>query len=135
MTIVISTALHRWLLEKGFEGYIKVAESPPHLDALDIAKKLNVDKVTNTMVRQKLGLPGLGEKHVEIAPAKTLAKIFRRIFNILNPFFREVANFLLEEGCIHTNTYRMPKQKADIVIDTFEGCTVDWGVIMGSALR
>ena len=30
MTIAISTALRRWLLEKGFEGYIKVAEAPPH---------------------------------------------------------------------------------------------------------
>ena len=68
MTITISAALRRWLLEKGFEGYIKVAESPPHLDALDIAKKLNVDTGTNAMVRQKLSLSGLGEKHFDIAP-------------------------------------------------------------------
>ena len=72
MTIAISTALRRWLLEKGFEGYIKVAEAPPHPNALDIAKKLNVDTVTNAMVRQKLGLSGLGKKHFDIALAEVL---------------------------------------------------------------
>ena len=29
----------------------------------------------------------------------------------------------------------MPKQKAGIIIDTFEGRTVDWGVITGPVLR
>ena len=37
MTINILTALRRWLLEKGLEGYIKVAEAPPHPDAFNIA--------------------------------------------------------------------------------------------------
>ena len=37
MTINISTALRQWLLEKGLEGYIKVAEAPPHPDAFNIA--------------------------------------------------------------------------------------------------
>ena len=72
MKIVISTALRRWHLEKGFEGYIKVAEAPPHPDASNIAKKLNVDTVMNTMVRQKLGLSGLGKKHFDIASVETL---------------------------------------------------------------
>ena len=51
MTIAISAALRRWLLEKGFVRYIKVVEAPPHPNALDIAKTLNVDTVTNAMVR------------------------------------------------------------------------------------
>ena len=79
MTINISTDLQRWLLEKGLEGYIKVAEAPPHPDAFNIAQKLNVDTITNTMVRQKLGLSGLGEKQFDIAPAETLRKIFRGV--------------------------------------------------------
>ena len=29
----------------------------------------------------------------------------------------------------------MPEQKADIIIDTFEGRVVDWGVITGPTLR
>ena len=34
----------------------------------------------------------------------------------------------------NVNTYGMPKQKAGIIIDTFEGCVVDWGVITGPTL-
>ena len=40
--IIISPALRQWLHEKGFEGYIRVAEAPPHPDAHEVAKKLNV---------------------------------------------------------------------------------------------
>ena len=144
MTINISAALRRWLLEKGLDGYIKVAEAPPHPDAFNIAQKLNVDTITNTMVRQKLGLSGLGEKQFDIAPAETLRKYFAeysltakayRTKEIPNAFFREVAKFLLEVGCVHVNAYGMPKQKAGVVIETFEGKAVDWGVITGPALR
>ena len=72
MKIGICVALRQLLLEKDFEGYIKVAEAPPHPDAFDIAKKLNVDTLTNAMVRQKLSLSGFGEKHFDIAPPETL---------------------------------------------------------------
>ena len=131
-------------MEKGFEGYIRVAEAPPHPDAFDIAKKLKVDTMTNAMVRQKLVLSGLGVKHFDIAPAKTLQKYFAeysitakayKTREILNAFFREVAKFLLEVGCVHVNTYGMPKQKAGVIIETFEGKAVDWGVITGPTLR
>ena len=54
---------------------------------------------------------------------------------IPDPFFREIAKFLLEVGCVHVNAYGMPKQKAGIIIDTFEGRAVDWGVITGPTLR
>ena len=144
MTIVISAALRRWLLEKGFEGYIKVAEAPPHPEASDIAKRLNVDTVTNAMVRQKLGLSGLGEKYFDIASAETLQKYFAeysttakayRTKEIPNAFFREIAKFFLEVGCVHVNAYGMPKQKAGVIIETFEGRAVDWGVITGTTLR
>ena len=137
-------ALRRWLLEKGLEGYIKVAEAPPHPDAFNIARKLNVDTVTNAMVRQKLGLSGLGEKHFDIATAEIHQKYFvdysltakaYRTREIPNAFFREVAKFLLEVGCVHVRADGMPKQKAGVVIETFEGKAVDWGVITGSTLR
>ena len=144
MLITISGALRKWLLEKGFEGYIRVAEAPPHPEALDIAKKLNVDTVTNATVRKKLGLSVIGEKHFDISPAETLGKYFGeystsakayRMKDIPNPFFREVAKFLLEVGCVHVNAYGMPKQKAGVIIETFEGRAIDWGVITGPTLR
>ena len=144
MPIIISTTLCRWLLEKGFEGYIKVIEAPTHPDALEIAKKLNVDITTNATFQKKLDLSTNGEKHFGIPPTKTLVKYFReysvsakayRTKEILEPFFRRIAKFLLEVGCVHSNAYGMPKQKAGVIIDTFEGHAVDWGVIMGPTLR
>ena len=97
---------------------MRVAEAPSHPDALEIAKKLNVDTVTNSTIRKKLGLSANGEKHFDISPTETLEKYFGeysvsakalRTKDIPNPFFREVAKFLLEVGCIHVNAYEMPK--------------------------
>ena len=62
------------------------------------------------------------------------AKAYRTT-DILNPFFWKVAKFLLEVGCVHVNAYGMPKQKAGVIIETFEGKEVDWGVITGPTLR
>ena len=76
MPIIMSAALRRWLLEKGFEGYIRVAESLPHPGALDIANKLNVDTITNATLRKKLGLSAIGEKHFDVA-----RKILQWVFN------------------------------------------------------
>ena len=128
----------------GFKGYIQVAEAPPHPDAQEIARKLNIDTVTNASIRKKLGLTATGEKHFEIPPTEDLEKYFGeystsskayRMKDIPNSFFRDVAKFLLEVGCVHINAYGMPKQKASIIIDTFEGRFVDWGVITRPTLR
>ena len=133
MSIPISAALRRWLVEKRLDGYIKVVEAPPHPKALDIARKLNIDTVTNTSIRKKLDLSSLGERHFEIPPTETLQRYFGpysasakayRTKEITDPFFCEIAKFLLEVGCVHLNVYGMPKQKASIIIDTFEGRTV-----------
>ena len=144
MPITISTALRRWLREKGFEGYIRVAETPSHPDALEIAKKLNVDMMTNSTIQKKLGLSTNGEKHFDISLVETLEKYFGeysvsakayRTKDIPNPFFREVAKFLLEVGCLHINAYEIPKQKVGVINETFEVRVVDWGVITGPTLR
>ena len=106
--------------------------------------KLNINTVTNASIWRKLCLFATGEKHFEIPPSDELEKYFGqystsakayRTKKIPNPFFREIAKFLLEVGCVHVNAYGMPKQKAGIIIDTFEGRVVDWGVITGPTLQ
>ena len=72
MTIDISPTLRRWLHDKGLAGYIRVAEAPPHTNVQEMARKLNIDTITNASIRKKLGLSRTGEHHFEIAPAKAL---------------------------------------------------------------
>ena len=62
------------------------------------------------------------------------AKAFRTR-DIPDPFFRDVAKFLQEVGYIHVNAYGMPKHKAGVVLTTYEGTKVDWGIVAGAALR
>ena len=62
------------------------------------------------------------------------AKAFRTR-DIPDPFFWDVAKFLLEVACVHVNGYGMPKHKAGVVLTTYGGTKVDWGTVAGAALR
>ena len=64
----LSTKLKEWLQKHGLEGFIWVVEAPPHPDVQEVAKKLNVDTITNATIRKMLGLSGSGERHIEIPP-------------------------------------------------------------------
>ena len=144
MPIIITTALRNWLTENGLQGFIQVAEAPPHPNATEIASRINIATITDSMLRKKLNLDCTGERQIEMVPAHILeryygkyslsAKAFRTK-DIPDPFFRDVAKFLLEVGCVHVNAYGMPKHKAGVVLATYEGTKVDWGTVAGAALR
>ena len=144
MPIIITTALRNWLTENGLQGFIQVAEAPPHPNATEIASRINIGTITDSMLRKKLNLDCTGERQIEMVPAHILeryygkyslsAKAFRTK-DIPDPFFRDVAKFLLEVGCVHVNAYGMPKHKAGVVLATYEGTKVDWGTVAGAALR
>ena len=96
------------------------------------------------MVRKKLSLDSTGGRQFEILPTELLERYYGkyslstkdfRTRDIPDPFFRDIAKFLLEVGCAHINAYGMPKHKAGVVFATYEGTNVDWGTIMGAALR
>ena len=111
---------------------------------MEIASKLNIETVTDSMIHKKLSLDRTSERQLEMFPSEILeryhgkqsftAKPFRTR-DILDPFFRDVAKFLLEVGCVHVNAYGMPKHKAGVVLATYEGTKIDWGIVTGAALR
>ena len=94
-----------------------------------MASKLDIDMLTDSMVRKKLGLSNIGERQIDILPTEMLerhygkysesAKAFRTR-DIPRPFFRDIAKFLLEAGYI---------------LPTYDGTNVDWGIITGSTFR
>ena len=118
MTIIITSTLMKWLTDHSLQGFIRVAEAPPQPNALEMASKLNIDTLMNSMVRKNLGLSSIGEHQFAIFPIEILewhydkysqsAKAFRTR-DIPDPFFQGIAKFMLEVGCVHLNAYGMPK--------------------------
>ena len=56
MPTIITMALRNWLAERGLQGFIKVGEAPPHPNATEITSKLNIETLTDSMVRRKLSV-------------------------------------------------------------------------------
>ena len=144
MTTIITTALRNWLTENGLQGFIQVVEAPPHPNATEIAFRLNIESITDSMIRKKLDLDSTDERQLEMVLSHILERYYGKYSlsakafwtrDIPDPFFRDVAKFLLEVGCGHVNGYGMPKQKAGVVLATYEGTKVDWGTVVGAALR
>ena len=107
MTIIITSALKKWLTDHGLKGFIQVPEAPAHPNAIEMASKLNIDTLTNSIVRRKLvlNINSTGEHHFDIFPTEVLeryygeysqsAKAYRTRY-IPDPFFRDITKFLLE---------------------------------------
>ena len=134
MPTIITTTLRNWLIDHGLPGFIKVAEEPPHPNTTEIASKLNIETLINSMVRKKLSLNNTGERQLEMFPTELLERYYSkyslstkafRTRDIPDPFFRDVAKFLLEVGCAHINVYGMSKHKAGVLLATYERTKVD----------
>ena len=109
-----------------------------------MARKLNIDTLTNSMVCKNLGLSSIGERHLDIFLTEVLERYYgvysqsAKVYmtrDIPDPFFRDIAKFLLEVGCVHLNIYGMPKQKAGMFISTFEAKDINWGVVTSTTLQ
>ena len=66
MTIIIMSALRKWLTKRGLEGFIQVAKPPTHPNAIEMARKLNIDMLAKSMVRRKPRLSSTRERHFDI---------------------------------------------------------------------
>ena len=76
MPTIITTALKTWLAETGLQGFIRVAEAPPHPNATEIASKLNIETITNSMIHKKLSLDSTGERQLEMVPSEILERYY-----------------------------------------------------------
>ena len=70
--------LRNWLADHGLQGFIQVVEAPPHPNAMEMANKLNIETLTNSMVRKKLGLNSMGKQQFEILPTELLEIYYRK---------------------------------------------------------
>ena len=72
MPTIITTALRNWLMENVLQGFIQVAEAPLYPNATEIASKLNIKTITDSMIRKKLRLDSTSERQLEIVPSEIL---------------------------------------------------------------
>ena len=72
ITIIVTSTLRKWLTDHDLQGFIHVAEAPPHPNVLEMASKLNIDTLTNSMVQKKLGLSSTWERQFDIFPTELL---------------------------------------------------------------
>ena len=112
MTILVTSTRRNWLTDHGLQSFIEVAKAPSHPNAMEMASKLNIETLTDSMVCKKLGLNTTGERQFDILPTKLLERYYDkysqtvkafRTRDIPNPFFWDIAKFLLEVGCAHIN--------------------------------
>ena len=75
MTILVTSGLRNWLTDHSLQGFIQLAEAPPHPNAMEIVSKLNIETLTDSMVRKKLGLNSTSERQFEILPTELLENI------------------------------------------------------------
>ena len=77
MTIIITSALRKWLIDHGLKGFIQVTKALARPNALEMASKLNIDTLTNSMVRKKLALSSTCERHFDIFRTDVLERYYR----------------------------------------------------------
>ena len=94
------------------------------------------------MVRKKLGLSITSKREFDNLPTKLLERHYGKYFqsakafrtrDIPDPFFHNIAKFMLEVRCVHLNAYGMLKQKPGVVLSMYEGTDVDWGTVTGAS--
>ena len=76
MPTILTTVLRNWLTENGLQGFIQVAEAPPHPNATEIASRLNIETITDMMIRKKLSLDSTGERQLEMVPSHILERYY-----------------------------------------------------------
>ena len=89
------------------------------------------------------GLVSQQERHFEIPPSEVLESYFGEYSAFAkayrtqlapNHFFRDITKFLLEVACAHLNSYEMLKHKAGVIVTTYEGKLVNWGIVTRATL-
>ena len=53
-----------------------MAEVPPYPNATEIASKLNIETITDSMIRKKLSLDSTGERQLEMVPSHILERYY-----------------------------------------------------------
>ena len=125
----------QWLTEHGLEGFLRIADAPPHDEPEQAAKTIDLSEITEGAVQALTGLQAGGMQSVECPSNEILFEYFGeyslsskayRTQGGQNLLFGEVARVLMEYGFVHPRPPAIPKYRAGFVIAAYEGLRVDW---------
>ena len=75
--MALSETAKKWFTQHGLEGFLRIAEAPPHEEVEKVAKKIDLEVITEEAIRALIGLPEGGIYSIENPSPETLTKFFR----------------------------------------------------------
>ena len=139
----LSEAARKWFRQNGLEGFLAIMEAPPHREADRVIKELATEVITEEAIRALTGLPEGGIFQIDNPTSEQLTRYFGeysvagkgyRTQGGEDPLFREIARVLHEYGHVYPRPPVMPKNRAGMIIATYEGVKVDWPVLIADGL-
>ena len=73
-------ATRDWLTKNGLEGFIQVADAPPHEEPEKVASMIELDEISKGIVRALIGLPVRGMCSIKNPSTEILTKYFGQYF-------------------------------------------------------
>ena len=128
--MALSDEAKQWLTEHGLEGFLRIADAPPHDEPKHVTATINLSEITEGTVQALTGLQAGGLQSVECPSNEILFEYFGEYSLSSKAYqtqggkdllFREVAWVLLEYGFVHSRPPAIPKYIAGFVIAAYEG--------------
>ena len=100
-----------WFTQHGLEGFLRIAEAPPHDEPGKVAKKIDLEEITEDVIHALIGLPKGGIYSIENPSPEMLTKFFNEYSLTSKAYrtqggddalFREVAPVLHGDGFMHS---------------------------------
>ena len=133
--MALSEEARQWLTENGLEGFLQIADAPPHVELEQAAATIDLSEITEGAVQALTGLQAGGLQSIECPSNQILFEYFGeyslsskayRTQGGQNLLFREVARAMMEYGFVHPRPPAIPKYQAGFVMAPYEGLRVDW---------
>ena len=134
----------QWITEHGLEGFLRIADAPPHDEPKHVTATINLSEITEGTVQALTGLHAGGLQLVQCPSNKIMFDNFGeyslsskayRTRGGQDLLFREVARVLLEYGFVHSRPPAITNYRAGFVIATYEGLKIDWLYFITEGLK
>ena len=76
--MAFSTATKDWLSKNGLEGFLRVADAPPHEEPEKVAATIDLKEISKGTMQALVGLPARGLCSIENNSTEILTKYFRK---------------------------------------------------------